>query len=507
MLLTIATTARPATDLGRLLHKHPDNVQRFDQSFGAAWVLYPEATEERCTAALMLEVDPVRLSRAFGRGSGDASLQQYVNDRPYAASSLLSVALGKVFSTARTGRCDARPELAAAAMPLEIALPSVPCKGGPELVEELFAPLGWAVEAEPVPLPGFDADSRHLRIRLRGDARLADALNQLYVLLPVLDDAKHYWVDIGEIDKLIRSGGEWLASHPKRGLITRRYLAHRKSFERAAITRLAELGDGTEDSLQTPIEEEAEGVEAGAASPAVEAAETTGADHPASAAAGIADPAADGRKTAAAETAGTERSGPLHRKRIAAVLEALHEAEASSVIDLGCGSGKLLSKLLKDRRFSRVTGVDVSSRALDLVERRLRLDRMPERRAERLNLLQGSVVYRDRRFAGFDAAVLMEVVEHIDPGRLPAMERVVFAAARPRTVVVTTPNVEYNVRYGMDEHRLRHADHRFEWDRARFTAWASEVAARHGYRLRITGIGDDDPEVGAPTQMGVFDRA
>jgi len=480
VFLTVSTTARPATDLGRLLHKHPDKVQRFDQSFGTAWVFYPEAAQERCTAALMLEVDPVRLSRAFGRGSGDASLQQYVNDRPYAASSLLAVALGKVFSTARTGRCDSRPELAASALPLEIELPSVPCKGGPGLVEELFAPLGWTVEAEPVPLPGFDADSRHVRLRLRGEARLADALNQLYVLLPVLDDAKHYWVDIGEIDKLVRFGGEWLAEHPRRGLITRRYLAHRAQYEREAVARLAEAGDATEDSLDAPIEEEPPGVEA----PAVEAA-----------------PERSGNESAAAE-----KTEPLHRKRIAAVLEALREAGAASVIDLGCGSGKLLGKLLKDRRFTRVAGVDVSSRALDLAERRLRLDRMPERMAERLELLQGSVVYRDRRFAGYDAAVLMEVIEHIDPGRLPAVERVVFAAARPRTVVVTTPNVEYNVRYGMDEHHLRHADHRFEWDRERFAAWASEVAERHGYRFRVTGVGGEDPEVGAPTQMGVFDR-
>jgi 3' terminal RNA ribose 2'-O-methyltransferase Hen1 len=239
VLLTISTTARPATDLGWLLHKHPDNVQRFDQSYGTAWVLYPEAADDRCTAALMLEVDPLRLAKAFGRGGNGASLGHYVNDRPYAASSLLAVALGKVFATARTGRCDARPELAAGPIPLVIELPAVPCRGGAALAEELFAPLGWTVEAEPIPLPGFASASRHVRLRLTGTLRLADALNQLYVLLPVLDDAKHYWVDVGEIDKLVRSGGEWLAAHPKRGLITRRYLAHRRSFERAALARLA----------------------------------------------------------------------------------------------------------------------------------------------------------------------------------------------------------------------------------------------------------------------------
>lgn len=478
MLLTISTVstdATPATDLGWLLRKNPANVQRFDQSFGEAWVFYPEATEGRCTAALMLEVDPVRLARVYGRGSGDASLKQYVNDRPYAASSLLAVALGKVFSTARTGQSEARPELAAAAMPLDIALPAVPCKGGPGLVEELFAPLGWEVEAEAVPLPGFDADSRHVRVRLRGEVRLSDALSQLYVLLPVLDDAKHYWVDIGEVDKLVRSGGDWLAAHPKRNLITSRYLAHRGSFERAALTRLAEA-EGAEAETETRIEEETVAVaeEAAPDSPDAEAA--------------------------------VGRTVPLHRKRIDAVLEALRGAGAASVLDLGCGSGKLLAKLLKDARFTRVTGVDVSARALDMAERALRLDRMPERTARRLELIQGSVVYRDRRFAGYDAVVLMEVIEHLDEGRLPAMERVVFGGARPGTVIVTTPNAEYNARYGMEAHERRHTDHRFEWDRARFAAWANAVAERHGYRVRIEGVGDADPEAGSPTQMGVFDR-
>lgn len=460
VLLTITTTMDPATDLSWLLRKHPERVQSFDQSFGTAWVFYPEATAERCTVALLLEVDPARLARLRSGGSGDASLSQYVNDRPYAASSLLAVALGKVFSTARTGVSEDRPELAAAALPLEVALPAVPCKGGPDLVRELFAPLGWEVEAEPVPLPGFDADSRHVKVRLSGRARLSEALSQLYVLLPVLDDAKHYWVDIGEVDKLVRSGGDWLAGHPRRSLITRRYLAHRKSFERAAVARLAEA-EGAQEELEAPVEEEA---------------------------------------------AETERAEPLHRIRIAAVTAALRASGAASVLDLGCGSGKLLSALLEDRQFTRITGVDVSSRALDLAERHLRLDRMPDRQARRLQLLQGSVVYRDKRFKGHDAAVLMEVIEHLDAGRLPAMERVVFAEARPRTVVVTTPNVEYNARYGMAEHQMRHADHRFEWDRAAFAAWTEAVAARYGYRVRIEGVGAADPEAGAPTQMGVFDR-
>ncbi|MDF2710851.1 MAG: 3 terminal ribose 2-O-methyltransferase Hen1, partial [Nonomuraea muscovyensis] len=259
MLLTISTTARPATDLGFLLHKHPDRVQEFGQSFGTATVFYPEAGEERCTAALLLDVDPVSLARSRGKGSPDFSLSQYVNDRPYAASSLLAVALADVFRTARAGRCRIRPELAERPLPLEVRLPVLPCRGGPELAGRLFEPLGWEVSAQAVPLDeGFPewGDSRYVRLELRGAVRLADALNHLYVLLPVLDHGKHYWIAPDEVDKLIRAGEGWLRDHPERGLITRRYLGRHRALARTALARLAELGDDTEERLEPAVAEE-----------------------------------------------------------------------------------------------------------------------------------------------------------------------------------------------------------------------------------------------------------
>ncbi|QSE94800.1 3' terminal RNA ribose 2'-O-methyltransferase Hen1 [Rhodococcus pseudokoreensis] len=470
MILTISTTARPATDLGYLLHKHPDRVQEFTQSCGVVRVFYPEANENRCTAALLLDVDAIRLARTSGR-SADYALGQYVNDRPYAVSSLLSVALADVFRTARAGRCILRPELAATPIPLEISLPALPCRGGPELAEQLFTPLGWTVEARPVPLD--DAfpewgDSRYVRLTLRGDIRLADALNHLYVLLPVLDDAKHYWVASDEVDKLIRAGGSWLAEHPERTLITRRYLRHQSALTRSAFERLAELGDDVAERLEPPVDEE---------------------------------PGSD-----AAVAAETVAAPPLNLLRREAVLEALGELEARTVIDLGCGSGQLVSALLDDPRFTEIAGVDVSTRALTIAARRLRLDRMPERRRERLQLFQAALTYTDHRFAGYDAAVLMEVIEHIDPPRLTALEQVIFGAARPAHVIVTTPNSEYNVRYA-DLVGMRHRDHRFEWSRAEFRSWAGNVCRVHGYTADFRPVGDDDPEVGPPTQMAVFARA
>jgi 3' terminal RNA ribose 2'-O-methyltransferase Hen1 len=478
VLVTLSTTHVPATDLGFLLHKNPERAQQVDVSTGTAHVFYPEANEHRCTAALLLEVDPIGLVRtARAGGTEGAALAQYVNDRPYAASSLLAVALGKVFSSARRGVSKERPELVDVALPLEVHVPALSCRGGPEMAQRYFAPLGWQVEATAVPLdetlPEW-GDSRYVDLRLTGELRLADALNHLYVALPVLDDAKHYWIGNDEIEKLLRAGSGWLAIHPERDLITRRYLGHRTALTRRAIERLAEVDDADVEALDD-------------------------ATAPALAAAG-------GPQTADAdETA--DRPVPLALQRHGAVLAALRSAGAQRVIDLGCGAGALLPALLAERAFTEILGVDVSARALEIATRRLRLDRLPERQRARIRLLQSGLTYTDARLQGYDAAVLMEVVEHLDLDRLPALEHAVFGAATPTTVVVTTPNVEYNVRFDkLPAGTFRHRDHRFEWTREQFADWASVIADRYGYTVRLLGVGDEDPNVGTPTQMAVFTR-
>ncbi|WP_182906665.1 3' terminal RNA ribose 2'-O-methyltransferase Hen1 [Microbispora sp. H13382] len=544
MLLTISTTLRPATDLGFLLHKHPDRVQEFERSFGVARVFYPEAGEDRCTAALLLEVDPVRLARSRGSSSPDFSLGQYVNDRPYAASSLLASALADVFRTARAGRCASRQDLADGPIPLEITLPALPCRGGADLAHRLFGPLGWEVDAAPVPLdPGFPewGESRYVRLALRGSVRLADALNHLYVLLPVLDDAKHYWLAGDEVDKLVRAGEGWLAAHPDKGLITRRYLGRRWALTRTAFARLAELGDDVEESLDPPVEEEhaAEGDTAEEHVPVGDTAEERAVvddivREPDAEASGDAGPrpdggpipddgpvygdgptsgdgsAPDGGPTSGDGSAPGDGAGearvPLNTLRREAVVAALEELGARTVLDLGCGSGQLLSALLDRPAFAKVAGMDVSARALALAKRRLRAERMPDAKRSRLELFQGSLTYTDARLAGYDAAVLMEVVEHVDPPRLPALERVVFGTARPAHVIVTTPNVEHNVRYELLAGARRHPDHRFEWSRAEFARWVAGVCETYGYAADLRPVGVDDPEVGPPTQMAVLSR-
>jgi 3' terminal RNA ribose 2'-O-methyltransferase Hen1 len=173
-----------------------------------------------------LDVDPIALVRnRRGPAGGDFSLSQYVNDRPYAVSSFMSVALAKLFGTAMAGRSKERPDLADASIPLEVGLPVTPCPGGEAVLRRLFEPLGYEVTAEPLTLdanfPEW-GDSRYMAVCLRTTARLRDVLEQLFVLLPVLDDDKHYWVGSDEVDKLLRRGGAWLTAHPERELIARR---------------------------------------------------------------------------------------------------------------------------------------------------------------------------------------------------------------------------------------------------------------------------------------------
>lgn len=455
-----------AGDLGYLLHKNPARAQQFPvSSVGTAHVFWPDATPERATCALLLEIDPVALVRGTGAQRNEAfSLAQYVNDRPYAAGSMLAVALGRVFHTAMIGNCPSRPELAAAAIPLEIEIPSLSCRGGADLVEQLFAPLGWAVEVTTGlldPLVPEWGEGRHLGVRLTGTVRLADALTHLYVLIPALDGAKHYSAGEAEVDTLLRAGASWLPAHPDRVAISTRYLRRRRDLVQSAISRLAEIDDAGPDALDNAV----------------------------------------------SDAPDEDRPAPLAAVRRGAVVAVLKAEGAAAVVDLGCGEGALVRELVKEPAFTSVLAADVSARALRITERRLKLNRMGDSQRSRVTIAQTSATYRDDRLAGHDAIVLMEVIEHIDPPRLAALEAAVFGHARPRSVVVTTPNVEHNVRYELAAGALRHPDHRFEWTRAEFAAWAGATAASYGYDVRHLPVGDDDPDVGPPTQMAVFRRS
>lgn len=466
MLLTITNTRPPASDLGYLLHKNPNKVQSFDLSFGKVHVFYPEATDERCTAALLLDVDPVALVRTRRGPAGEGgALEQYVNDRPYVASSFLSVAIARVLASAIGGSSKGRPELVDEPLPLTSCISVLPCRGGEELLRRLFEPLGYRVDAEHL---GLDekfpewGEGPYYKVTLRQQIPLKDLLTHLYVLIPVLDSEKHYWVGQDEIEKLLKRGEGWLQSHPERELIVKRYLRHQKRLATEALERL--IGE-EEPSPEEQKEKKAEQEEA------------------------------------------IEKPLLLNEMRLNAVTEAVKRTAATSVIDLGCGEGKLLRELLKDKQFKEVVGMDVSYRSLEVANERLHLDTMPPKQKERIRLFQGSLMYRDKRLAGFDAATVIEVIEHLDPPRLAAFERVVFEHAKPNAVVLTTPNAEYNVRFDtLPAGQFRHKDHRFEWTRAEFQQWGQEIAERYDYAVEFVPVGKEDADVGAPTQMGVFTK-
>jgi 3' terminal RNA ribose 2'-O-methyltransferase Hen1 len=297
-------------------------------------------------------------------------------------------------------------------------------------------------------------------LTLRALVTVHDALSLLFVLLPVLDDYKHYYLGEAEVDKLFRHGEGWLQAHPERDLIVHRYLQRRGALTTEAFERL----QAAEDTITGPEEE--------------------------------------APKHAEAEL---ERPLTLHSQRLNLVAERLKQLGARTVIDLGCGEGKLLRRLLADRHFEKLIGMDVSHQSLQLAARRLRLETMPERQKARISLMQGSLLYKDARLEGFEGAALVEVIEHLDPPRLAALERVLFEFARPRHVVITTPNREYNALFPtLPADKFRHGDHRFEWSRAEFTAWAEANAGRFGYEVKFEPVGPVDEKLGGPSQMAVF---
>jgi small RNA 2'-O-methyltransferase len=186
------------------------------------------------------------------------------------------------------------------------------------------------------------------------------------------------------------------------------------------------------------------------------------------------------------------------------VLAAIRESRARTILDLGCGDGSLLLRLAQEPGIARVVGIDVSSAALAHLQAKLL--EMPAEFRERIELIHGSLSEPRPSLAGFDAAILVETIEHVDPDRLSRVERSVFHDMRPSTAVITTPNRDFNPLLGVPPHRYRHPDHRFEWGRAKFRAWVEGVARRGGYAAQCSDVAGAHPLLGGASQMAVFRR-
>lgn len=478
MLLTITAEGENAAALSFLLHKHPDKLQQVELSVGAAYIFYPECEKEKVTAALLLDIDPIGMVRNAKNFAGkDFLLGQYVNDRPYVASSFMSSAISKAFSSAMNGSCKEHPEFIDMPLALTAKISVLPApRGGELLIKRLFEPLGYTVEAERHLLDTQFSEwgyGKYFTLTLKNTLALKDLLSHLYVLIPVLDNEKHYFITQNEVEKLLQKGKGWLEQHPEREIIVSRYLINLKSLVRSAF----EVLQAVEDGIIPDTDNEAEQ-----------------------------DELTKIEDTAAAHTQLQKvKKERLHDIRLKLVAEKLKQSGAASVIDLGCGDGKLLRLLLKEKQFTRIAGTDVSYSELEKSQDKLHWNEMPEKQRERISLFQSSLTYRDKRFCGFDAAAVVEVIEHLDPNRLPALEKSLFTYAKPQTIVLTTPNREYNVCYeNLSAGKVRHSDHRFEWTRSEFEAWAERVARENNYTVAFFPVGEEEKNIGAPSQMAVF---
>lgn len=461
MLIAITVTGKDAKSLSYILGKHPDHVFIREFSAGNMTVSFPEYSDERATAALLIQVDTIGMVRGEWKGVSAS----YIDPRPYVSSSLTSVALKEAYRSSFTTKSK---EPAVAAMmerelPISVEFSSLWCKIGEEGIRTLFEPLGYSVACRELP---FASDwlegerSALFNATLTGKQTIAALLNHLYVLLPVIGKGKHYFVEEAEVAKLLQHGAGWLENHPAKERIVSRYLVHRRSLIEEALEQLA--GEESDD----PAEENARESE-------------------------------------------FERPIRLQEERLQTAMAVLKTLDPPPlrIGDLGCGTGDFMRIIMDERMPAEVVGMDVSSRSIQIAEKKLRIATRPEWQRPKVSLLHGSLVYTDLRLKELDTLVLLEVIEHVDPPKLPIIEHNIFEYLKPCHVMISTPNKEYNPLFpNMEKDRFRHDDHRFEWTREEFRRWTSAIIEKYPYTVEIYPVGKQDEQAGPPTQMAVFRR-
>lgn len=474
MLLTLSalsTPQAPASNLSFLLHKHPDKLQSFSLPFGQAHLFYPEYSEHQCTLSLLLDVDPINLSRATNPNPNQ-HLWPYVNDRPYVCSSFMSTTISRVLGTALSGNCKSFPEYTSTPMHLKVSLHNLPVHSGHthhELISKLFSPLGYHIQTQHTGLlnerfpawgesPLVDLHLEHSSITLQ------ELLAHIYVLIPVLDNNKHYFVSTQEVSKLLRHGDSWLHTHPEKTWITQRYLKRQTRLAKLALQELQHHKDEDEDN--TPQTKDIN-----------QEPHTT-----------------------------IETTKNLHQRRLEQVLHTVLSLPSHHrIVDMGCGEGKLLKLLQNEPAIEHIVGIDVSTTSLQRAQRKLRMDELSYKESQRITLHHGSLLYCDDITTNADVITLVEVIEHIEESLLPFAMYHMLGFAKPNHLIITTPNADYNSLFeNLSAGHMRHNDHRFEWSRKTFEAWCLTQADTYNYSVSFEPVGDLHPELGAQTQMAVF---
>jgi 3'' terminal RNA ribose 2''-O-methyltransferase Hen1 len=454
MLLTITYKGKDTQDLGYMLFKNPNRPQSVKLTTGSAYVYYPKVSDEETTIALLLDINSLDLAKGEkGKDVQPQSLFDYVNDRPYVASSFLATAMNKVFGTAISGRGDEYQELVDSKLNLSATIHMFPCPVDKERINKVFEPLGYEVNYETFLLdnkfPEW-GDSKYVNLTVSGNVVLRDLLKQIILLIPVFDKFKHYDVsNQDELNKLLKLGDGWLSDHPEKDFIVNRYLQFKKGLVNKAQEHLKSDVDEIEESIDKAV---------------------------------------------------TEKEESLNTTRFNSVINELIKIEAKSVLDIGCSNGKLLEAIRDKMPNIKLAGIDVHLKAVSIA------DKMANKKdLDKIDFFQSSILYKDKRFKGYDAVTAIEVMEHIDEFKLYLFEKVLFGYINPRVAILTTPNKDYNENYdNINNKGLRHFDHRFEFTKREFESWVTKICSKYGYIYFFKSIGKADEKDQQPTLMVTF---
>ena len=445
MQLTIQATGDNAKVMSHLLSKNPANLYERNQKGHLVRFFYSKFTDQEVEATIFVTPDPIELVQS---NSNSYDITHYINDREFAVSSIFCSLIRSALGTALNGQPKEQyMEWVDHPFSLQFEFGPVVSTLTDQQLAELFEPLGFALaitrqEIDYSIRMKDESSARYLT--LRGTKTLHESLRQLFVLIPVLDNYKHYYIDEKEIEKLERYGEGWLENHPLRDFI------YRKSL------RFKELYSQVES--QKPAGE-----------PEVQV-----------------------------------KKARLNELRYEKIAETVSQLKPESVVDFGSGEGKLSERLGLIAGVREILAVEPSQSAA--VKAAARFHKAQENEHFTMpKTLWGSLFYFDERLQGKDAIILCEVIEHIDEDRLPKAMDTILHAYRPGALIITTPNREYNDVYEMEE-RFRHTDHRFEWTRAEFQQWCLERNNQEFYGLQFEGIGEEHDLQGHPTQMCIFTR-